>query len=494
MNLSKWITTVAIILANIILWLIPSNVYYLIAQQRDVLLGRYSLEHVSFGLFLFIASLMALYINWSNKQNSAGRLTAEKKRWFQVVSLTFAIVFAILVVDIFVRLLGTKQYVGDSSLYHRTPNTTSHSIIKDTPETSFAYPTTAPGYHDIEYTLTVDKRGFRNKTNLEKYDIVVLGDSFAEGSHVSDEDAWPVLLAQKTNNTVYNLAMSGGHPLSYLEILKTFGLELNPKIVFCLLYEGNDFRDSNFRTKTGLSAALNSYIKTSPIRRACQNLLVQYLAPINSGRLKKMVANPAGLNTKQTPAVAGAQNSPLSFLPVAIPDGNNARYYTFKVKKLLAHFETEDKFLRSFGCKKTFESLSEMKKLCDQKNIRFIVAYAPDEPHIFLPLIKHKITPQQLHAFMSVNAKKLPDPEDLMDITLSRLNIQESETEKFCRQRSIEFVSLTEPLRQSISAGRQAYFTYDQHWTPIGHQIVADVLADYLKIDPSISQPLITEQ
>jgi transposase len=28
---------------------------------------------------------------------------------------------------------------------------------------------------------------------------------------------------------------------------------------------------------------------------------------------------------------------------------------------------------------------------------------------------------------------------------------------------------------------------------PIGHQIVADVLADYLKTDPTISQPLITD-
>ena len=476
----KWIVAAVIIFANILVWLLPSDVRYLLAQQRDVLLGRYSIEHVSLGLFLLPASILALYVNFSNKQN-------EKKRWFAVIALTISLSLSIIMVDIFLRVLGPKQYIGNSSLYHRTPDTMSHSIIKDTPETSSAYPTTAPGYPDIEYTLTVDKRGFRNKTALDKYDVVVLGDSFAEGSHVSDEHAWPVLLAQKTGYTVYNLAMSGGYPDSYLQTLRTFGLGLSPKIVICLLYEGNDFRDSNFRQKTGPAEIINSCIRTSPIRRACQNTLVRYLSPINSSRLKSMVANPTGPDDSQAaPEISAAANSPLSFLPVAVPDGNDVRYYTFKVKKLLAHFETQEKFLGSYGCKKTFEAICEMKKLCSRKDIRLIVAYAPDEPHILLPLIKHKITPQQLYAFMSIKAKNLPAPkrpalENLMDLTLSRLNIQESETEKFCRQQSIEFVSLTQALRQSVAAGRQAYFTYDQHWTPIGHQVVAELLSGCIK-------------
>jgi len=478
----KWIATAVIIFANILVWLLPSDVSYLLAQQRDILLGRYSLEHVSLGLFLLPASILALYVNWSNKQN-------EKKRWFAVIALTIAMFLSILMVDIFLRILGPKQYIGNSTLYHRTPDTMSHGIIRDTPETSSGYPTVAPGYPDIEYTLTIDKRGFRNKTDLDKYDVVVLGDSFAEGSRVSDEHAWPVMLAPKTGYTVYNLAMSGGYPGSYLQTFRTFGPGLSPKIVICLLYEGNDFRDSNFRPKTGLAEIINSCIKTSHVRRACKNMLVRYLSPINSSHLKSRIANPASTDDcKKSPEISAAANSPLSFLPVAVPDGNDVRYYTFKVKKLLAHFETQEQFLSSYGCKKTFEAIGELKKFCSQKDIRLVIAYAPDEPHILLPLIKHKITPQQLYNFMSIKAKNLPAPENLMDLTLSRLSIQESETEKFCRQQSIEFVSLTEALRQNVAAGRQAYFTYDQHWTPIGHQVVADVLSNYLKTNSADSR------
>ena len=53
---------------------------------------------------------------------------------------------------------------------------------------------------------------------------------------------------------------------------------------------------------------------------------------------------------------------------------------------------------------------------------------------------------------------------------------------QFCRQEAIEFISLTEILRQQMLAGRQAYFTYDQHWSPEGHRIVAEYLAGALSL------------
>ena len=106
------------------------------------------------------------------------------------------------------------------------------------------------------------------KTDLEKYDVVALGDSFAEGSRVSDNQVWSARLAKKTKSTVYNLGMSAGHPGTYLETLKKFGLALSPKTVICLLYEGNDFRDSNYRNKNGLGDRLEDCLKESPIHRA----------------------------------------------------------------------------------------------------------------------------------------------------------------------------------------------------------------------------------
>jgi hypothetical protein len=41
-------------------------------------------------------------------------------------------------------------------------------------------------------------------------------------------------------------------------------------------------------------------------------------------------------------------------------------------------------------------------------------------------------------------------------------------------------VSATEPLRRAIAAGEQVYFTYDQHWTRLGHEVAARLVADEL--------------
>jgi hypothetical protein len=81
---------------------------------------------------------------------------------------------------------------------------------------------------------------------------------------------------------------------------------------------------------------------------------------------------------------------------------------------------------------------------------------------------------------MALKQRGLPSPDRLMDVVLDRLKVKESAVAEFCRKESIEFVSLTQPLRQVMAEGRQVYLTYNQHWTPIGHEIAAETLAHYL--------------
>jgi hypothetical protein len=466
-NISKYVTTVIVVLGNVLLWVIPSNVAYLVAQNRDVLLGRYGETRFTWMLLLIPVSIAALYLTWSNEKN-------ERQRQFKVIAISVSIIISVLAVDVFARLINPKRYVKQEHYYHRVPNTIDHGAFQDVPEKAFAYPVMRPGYPDIEYTLTVDKRGFRNKTDLEEYDLVILGDSFAEGSGVSDDQVLAVLLAQKAGQTVYNLGMAAGHPGKYLETLKRFVRELSPRVVICLLFEGNDFRDDNFEREDTFGRRLSNYFKSSPIRLSLENLLICYFGA-------SQTISQASIGQDGDDKGFSCPAESLSWMPVAIPDGPDARYYTFQVKKLLALFVERDDFLKSEGCQKTFESLQQIKKICNENNIRFIVAYDPDKPHVLLPLIKDKITSEQLHAFMALGKRNLPPVKELMDEVFARLDVQESAVEEFCRQQSIEFVSLTEPLRQKISEGQQAYFTYDQHWTPIGHEVAANTLYQYLQ-------------
>lgn len=305
--------------------------------------------------------------------------------------------------------------------------------------------------------------------------MVTLGDSFTEGSHVSDNQSWPVLLAQKSNSKIYNLGMSGGDPATYMETLEKFGLKLSPKTVICTFYEGNDFRSSNFseNENRGLPS-LSDIFKTSPIRNSMKRALIRSLSPVNKNRFKTPDDKKATYNQPSHPLYA------VSWLPVKIPEGPNAKFYTFKIKRLTTHFITEEALLKSVGLQKSLIYLGDINDLCAKHKIRFVVVYIPDKPHLVMPLLKNKLPPEQLHAFMALREEDLPTPEKLLDVLLERIEIHEASVEKFCHDKGIEFVSLTKPMRDAISNGQQAYYTYDQHWTPVGHEIAAEILYKYL--------------
>ncbi len=66
----------------------------------------------------------------------------------------------------------------------------------------------------------------------------------------------------------------------------------------------------------------------------------------------------------------------------------------------------------------------------------------------------------------------------LMQALLNNESAVETTVAEYFSQRDISFVSLTQPLRKAVLSGLQPYFTYDQHWTPEGHRVVADAVVN----------------
>ena len=106
-------------------------------------------------------------------------------------------------------------------------------------------------------------------------------------------------------------------------------------------------------------------------------------------------------------------------------------------------------------------------------------AYAPDKPNILLDEVIRQVPVDQLTAFLALKAKNLPDPMD-PDVLRSRISVQENTFKEFCGTNNIEFLSLTEALKEATFSGTQTYFTYDQHWTPEAHSLVADYLTEQI--------------
>lgn len=443
---------------NLSLWLVPSDVVDEIARQRHVMLGRYSRTHFAWNVGVLLISVVSFYIDWSTG-------ATYKRRWFQVMATLVFLTPSLAVLDFVLRRPDVEHYVRDSLAYHRPPRAVFHQVFIDRPEARRSYPHAPPGYGTVDCTLHTDRRGYRNQSNSETYDIIVLGDSFAEGSSVSDEHPWPVRLASQAGLTVYNLGMSGYDPLHYLGSLKEVGLALKPRVVLCMVYEGNDFRSTKTdekRKHPSLYMRIEEYFGRSPVIGAIDKLLIETFGSINSdGALQD----------------AGK----IDWLPLAIPEGPNARYYAFEPKQLRDLYESREEFESDKHWLNPQGQIGEMDKLCREAGCRLVVVFAPTKAHVTLPIVADLLVPEKVRAFTAISYKdELSESREFLRNLLENADARQEVVSEWCRRQGIPIVSLTGALRKAAANGRQVYFTYDQHWTPDGHEVVAQTVHQYL--------------
>jgi hypothetical protein len=470
----------SILLFSFCIWLLPSNVLELIARHRHVLLGRYSVER--FSLFFFLTPVLWLI---AYAILASIKLTA-KQVGFRVIALISSVFFATLVIHFAGQINRKPRYIekkvkfvkkwpgGDQVediVRHRPPNSLYKISYTDAPPAARSYINTPQGYPQVDITLTTDARGYRNLTSFKQYDIITIGDSFTEGSRVSDDEPWPVILGKKMDCKVYNFGISGGNPGYYLNVFKVFGLDLKPKVAIFMIYEGNDFKGSGLKQNAPdliqpLGKRIEKAVKYSPIAISLKTAFINYLGPINANG-----------------PVRGAEM--LSWMPVALPSDSNTKYYAFKPKRLTRLYLTEDEFRQSFGWISTEKVFKMIKALADKEEIRLIFVYAPSKPHVVMPLIKEDISPEKLHFFASLKKRNLPPPNEFKNTLYNRLESQENVVRKFCRDNGIEFVSTTAALQKMAAKGYQVYYTYDQHRTPVGHMVAAEELFKYLTVSES---------
>lgn len=108
------------------------------------------------------------------------------------------------------------------------------------------------GFDVIQYEFKIKYRfnqfGFRDKNWIfdkdDKTKILILGDSFAEGFGVEEEERFGNIIADNINNkvTVYSAGQLATNPLQYYHNMIDFGIALSPKVIIFSLFMGNDFQ------------------------------------------------------------------------------------------------------------------------------------------------------------------------------------------------------------------------------------------------------------
>jgi hypothetical protein len=452
--ISRWFFVTAVLLGNLIFWAIPSRVVELVARQEQVLLGLYSRRKLAWMLGVAVLSAIAAYIR------CAPTPALVRRRAFQVAAAALALGPTLLVADVLLRLRTDYPYMADQAVYHRPPGKVYTLPFEDVPEARRSYPNRAPGYGRVECVMSYDDRGYRNRAAPPACDVVALGDSFTEGSRVSDDQAWPVQLERLSGRSVYNLGISGYNPPEYLASLRAYGLPLRPRLVLCMLYEGNDFRSTNLTARSGVT--FRQVVATSPLLLGLDHVIVRAGGAVGAGW------NFPGLDL-------------LSWLPVCVPNGPAGRYYAFEPKQILELNVSRDDFSASEPWFAMKGILREMADACAAAGARLVILYAPNKAHAVFPLAAPALPAEKVHAFAALRAKKgtLPEAGRFIPEVLGNLENRERVIAAWCASRSIPFLSLTPAIREATAAGRQTYYTYDQHWTPLGHEAAARAIAAY---------------
>jgi len=291
-------------------------------------------------------------------------------------------------------------------------------------------------------TFTYDARGYRNATELDRAEVVLLGDSFVDGWGVTDQETSASVLQAKLGKPVANLGVAGYGTLQELAVLKREAPRLQPAAVVWFFFEGNDLYDDwRFqRTLMSLtSVKANRQGPAQPVTRA--HTWRQRCLAGNFLRLLRAWSDP--LIPNRVPYFGTLTTSSTGRQTVAFAD-----YAAVAWSPWLA-----DRWSQT---KAAFE---EGSRFCRQRGIRLMLCYVPDKFRVYQPFVEFPAdSPCQKWATW-------PLPADFAE---------------FCRANQIPFLDLTGPLRESARQGGMPYPPADSHWSAEGHKLVADILYDHL--------------
>ena len=286
-----------------------------------------------------------------------------------------------------------------------------------------------------------DKNGFRNRSDLNHADIVVIGDSFVEAMTIPDAKIMTSLLAGMQNQAVANLAQYGYGPREELIVLKRYALPLGPRTVVWMFYEANDLKDVIHHRKAmrDLDAppANSSGPRRSLVRRAIAELHTRLSIAWRRAR------RPSGARRAGVVRTADGKRLNEYFYYESLP---------FSPDDISALDET-------VGIIRTAE------KLCSDQGARFLFVFIPSKFRAF-----HDSC--EFPANSECRNWSLTDLPERLRKAVGPLSGQ------------VGYRDLTPDLVSAVQKGDFPYYSDDDHWSPAGNRIAAEAINRYLQAMP----------
>jgi hypothetical protein len=481
MRRRRTLLALAVLAPAVLLWALPSDVPKLIARQDDVLLGRYSEARLVAAALVTVLALPASILLW----RGVGALEVLVRAALALggAGLAFAAASIASYAPAKQRYLETPvaELAPDAPVERigatrrRQPGRRFEMLRADVPRPARSYPNAPAGFPEARILLTTDADGFRNPEPADAYAIVVAGDSFSEGSMVSDSEVWSARLGEALGVRVHNVAMSGASPRNVLNNLIAFGRAGSPRLAVVSVYEGNDFKehrdppaalagssaDGRPAWRERLAAWRSLAFKESPLRARLKGWLIGTFGPVN----------------RDAPV---APHPGLRSMPVAIEARGSRAHYAFEPRELLRLLVRRERFEKSGAWTQNAAVFREIAAWAKAEGMELVFLYAPAKPRVVMPLVRDRVSAEDLRAFLAFADRELPPADRLAAQIDAELDTIESVFLDFCRSESLRCWSLTERLRRETAEGSQVYFSYDPHWTRLGHEAVAAEVASQI--------------
>lgn len=278
------------------------------------------------------------------------------------------------------------------------------------------------------YDLRTDRDGFRNPTDLERADIVVIGDSYIEGMIVPQESLVSSDLSRILGRTVLNLGQAGYGPQQEFIAFRRYGIPREPKLCIWFFFEGNDLPDATQYVDlinrwdywTGVHHSFSE-------RSFLQNLKYFFWPKI---RQKTRLDGNYGI----------------------LPNGRTTYF-----------FPQQDFFMAQdrMGLEILENELSLFGQDLKENHVSLLMVFVANKSRVYRDVCKYPALPCNKW-FVDFLPKRL---EQMLEKTVP----------------DATFLDVTEPMHEAALKGTRVYFEDDSHWTAEGHLIVAEEIARVIR-------------
>jgi hypothetical protein len=286
--------------------------------------------------------------------------------------------------------------------------------------------------------FTYDRWGYRNTAAMEQADVALIGDSYVEGWYVSDTETTAQRLRTRLGRPVVNLGVAGYGTKQELLVLKNDAIRFNPKVVIWFFFEGNDLYDDHRFENTLLAEPFTLEETTvTPEGVARDQGWTQRSFTLAVLRRLRRLIDPILPN-----------NSPY-FGHLATPSQDEYTvYFANYASKPWSDYETG-------RWKKARDTLGQVAEFARSNDIRVLFSFVPIKFRVYQPFVN----------FAPDSPCKTWDVWPIIDMFT-----------KFCKTQKVPCLDLTRFFQDSLRNGGMPYSPVDSHWSPEGHELVAQLL------------------